>query len=232
MIGMLRWLYHRVRMHGRVKREAQSLQALEALLLQVDEALADARAEIAHCRQQGQRYAAGCLDARRTAARMLVAARHALQGQHESLAREAITRHVRALRQADRNLQLLQHQQMSLSRIEALQAMLEEKRDDIEQRRESLFAHRQLARVHQALRHALSGREAEHIAMAEEGFTVQDLATTAYHAVTDEGITQRLQALDECDQVESLLHLLREDLARSALPVVDDDHDAPNAERI
>jgi phage shock protein A len=151
---------------------------------------------------------------------MLARARHALQIGQDELAREAVLRHLRARRSAERYQRAWQQQQDGMARLHLLIEMLEEHRIELEQRRQQILLRYQLARTRRALSESLFGeRNRLGLERAEEAVLKEEFTVDAYQELTGNVSMTDTAVLDDVldpHAVEQVLFSLRTELGLPA----------------
>lgn len=203
--------------HGLPKETELSL---EMLVAQVDEYLAEARGEVAYCDSEEKRLASMAEGETRSARRMLDLARQALCSGRDALAEEAAKRHLLAKLRAQRYSHMWQQQHEGLTRLTALLAQLEAKREEILQRQQQLTIRRQLTRARRTLMESLySERSRWQIEHAEESMVNEELFADAYQELAQGASIAPRNVLEETEEqlngemIESVLSALRREIA-------------------
>jgi len=212
-------LFRRIRIFWRARFSGESSDAeamLDEALLRLDEHLAEARGLLACSEEEDHRFVALMNDEQRVEERMRARAGQALQNGQDALAREAMTRALRARHQAQQHYRMWEQQQTAITRTRALLDELEEKRAEVERRRQQLLVRRHLARARKVITDTLyGGRNRWRIEQAEEEMLSEELTADSYQELA---LSSRyadplaVPEITEGDPVELALQDLRAEL--------------------
>ena len=207
-----RWLHQR----GRLFRDPDA--ELERMCIDLEARLLEGRQEMIACESEARRLAALTSDAEWLSSQMLLFARRALSEGQEELAREAVSRHLQAQRQARQYAQYLRSQQRDAAHLREMVRIVEMYRDDLEYRRKSLATRRRVAETQHLLLKGLYGEEARvAVTMAEERALTEEYTAEAYGQLLTDPLAGELDALAgsaRTDPVEHTLAELRDELER------------------